>query len=68
MLTVTRELLERIDVKSLDELPPLRDFMPDAEAVEDMEARLSDLDRFHIDCQIVFPAQFSALSSPTFRP
>jgi segregation and condensation protein B len=41
MLTVTRELLERIDVKSLDELPPLRDFMPDAEAVEDMEARLS---------------------------
>jgi segregation and condensation protein B len=41
LLTVTREFLERLDVKSLEELPPLRDFMPDAEAVEEMEARLS---------------------------
>lgn len=41
LLSVTRAVLERMDLRSLDELPPLRDFMPDAEAVEDMEARLS---------------------------
>jgi hypothetical protein len=30
-----------------------------SQTLEDMEARLSDLDRFHIDCQIVFPPCFS---------
>ncbi|HZA39579.1 MAG TPA: SMC-Scp complex subunit ScpB [Actinomycetota bacterium] len=38
---VTREFLEGMGLRSLDELPPLRDFMPDSEAVEEMEARLS---------------------------
>ena len=41
LLTVTRAFLERLDLKSLDDLPPLRDFMPDAEAVQEMETRLS---------------------------
>ena len=31
-----------------------------SQTLEDMEARLSDLDRFHIDCQIVFPTMFLA--------
>ena len=35
------EFLERLGVRSVDELPPLADFMPDAEAVEDMESKLS---------------------------
>jgi segregation and condensation protein B len=38
---VTAEFLERMGLRSLDELPPLRDFMPDSEAVEEMETRLS---------------------------
>ncbi|MGH2820359.1 MAG: SMC-Scp complex subunit ScpB [Actinomycetota bacterium] len=38
---VTREFLERMGLGSVDEMPPLSDFMPDAEAVEDMEAKLS---------------------------
>jgi segregation and condensation protein B len=35
------EFLERMGLKSLDDLPPLADFMPDSEAVEDMEEKLS---------------------------
>src|SRR5437870_13724848 len=31
-----------------------------SQTLEDMEARVSDLDRFHIDCQIVFPTMFLA--------
>lgn len=38
---VSDEFLERMGLRSVDELPPLTDFMPDAEAVEDMEAKLS---------------------------
>ncbi|HWC14004.1 MAG TPA: SMC-Scp complex subunit ScpB [Actinomycetota bacterium] len=41
LFTVSREFLERMGLRSTDELPPLADFMPDAEAVEDMEAKLS---------------------------
>jgi segregation and condensation protein B len=40
-LRTTSQFLERMGLRSLQELPPLRDFMPDAEAVEEMEARLS---------------------------
>jgi segregation and condensation protein B len=40
-LTVSSTFLERMDLKSADELPPLADFMPDADFVEDMEAKLS---------------------------
>ena len=29
-----------------------------SQTLEDVESRLSDLDRFHIDCQIVFPTMF----------
>lgn len=38
---VSDEFLERMGLRSVDELPPLTEFMPDAEAVEDMEAKLS---------------------------
>jgi segregation and condensation protein B len=38
---VTRDFLEKMGLRSLDDLPPLREFMPDAEEVEEMEARLS---------------------------
>ena len=38
---VSDEFLERMGLRSVDELPPLAGFMPDAEAVEDMEAKLS---------------------------
>jgi len=38
---VTRDFLEGMGLRSLDELPSLKDFMPDSEAVEEMEARLS---------------------------
>ena len=38
---VSDEFLERMGLRSVDDLPPLTDFMPDAEAVEDMEAKLS---------------------------
>jgi hypothetical protein len=31
-----------------------------SQTLEDVESRLSDLDRFHIDCQIVFSTQFLA--------
>jgi segregation and condensation protein B len=41
MFTVSPSFLERMGLRSTDELPPLADFMPDAEAVEDMEAKLS---------------------------
>lgn len=33
--------LEHLGLRSVEELPPLASFMPDAEAVEDMEAKLS---------------------------
>jgi segregation and condensation protein B len=41
LLTITDHLLERLGLNTLEELPPLAGFMPDAEAVEDMEAKLS---------------------------
>lgn len=41
LLTVSDRCLERLGVRSVDELPPLSSFIPDAEAVEEMEARLS---------------------------
>lgn len=41
LFTVSDDLLEHLGLRSLDELPPLTSFMPDAEAVEDMEAKLS---------------------------
>ena len=41
LFAVSDEFLERMGLKSADDLPPLAGFMPDAEAVEDMEAKLS---------------------------
>jgi segregation and condensation protein B len=41
LFTVSPEFLERMGLKDTNELPPLAEFMPDAEAVEDMEAKLS---------------------------
>lgn len=41
LFVVSDAFLERMGVRTTDELPPLRDFMPDAEAVEEMEAKLS---------------------------
>ena len=41
LLSVTDDFLERMGLRSVEELPPLTGFMPDAEAVEDMEAKLS---------------------------
>lgn len=41
MFTVSPEFLERMGLRSTDELPPVSDFMPDADAIEDMEAKLS---------------------------
>lgn len=41
MFTVSPEFLERMGLRSTEELPPVTEFMPDAEAVEDMEAKLS---------------------------
>jgi segregation and condensation protein B len=41
LFTVSDEFMERMGLRSLDELPPLSDFMPDAEAVEEMEDKLS---------------------------
>ena len=38
---VSDEFLEKMGLRSVEELPPLTGFMPDAEAVEDMEAKLS---------------------------
>ncbi len=41
LFKVSDEFLERMGLRSVDELPPLRDFMPDSEAVEEMELKLS---------------------------
>ena len=41
LLRPSSQLVERLGLRSLDELPPLSDFMPDAETVEDMENKLS---------------------------
>lgn len=41
LFTVSDEFLERMGLASLAELPPLADFMPSTEVVEEMEARLS---------------------------
>ena len=41
LFTVSAEFLERMGLRSTADLPPLAGFMPDAEAVEDMEAKLS---------------------------
>jgi segregation and condensation protein B len=38
---VTSEFLERLGLRSVADLPPLRDFMPGTDEVEEMEARLS---------------------------
>jgi len=38
---VTSDFLEGMGLRSLGELPSLKSFMPDSEAVEEMEARLS---------------------------
>jgi segregation and condensation protein B len=41
LFTVSDSFLERMGLRSTDDLPALTDFMPDAEAIEDMEAKLS---------------------------
>ncbi len=41
LLRLSDELVEQLGLRSLDELPPLTDFMPDTEAVEVMERKLS---------------------------
>jgi len=41
LFVVSDRFLERMGLSTPDELPPLREFMPDAEAVEEMEAKLS---------------------------
>ena len=41
LFRVSDEFLERMGLRSTDDLPPLATFMPDAEAVEDMETKLS---------------------------
>lgn len=41
LFSVSPLFLERMGLGSTADLPPLADFMPDAEAVEDMEAKLS---------------------------
>ena len=41
LFEVSNLFLERMGLDSVAELPPLADFMPDTEAVEDMEAKLS---------------------------
>jgi segregation and condensation protein B len=41
LFRVSDQFLERMGLNSLDELPPLAGFMPDADAVEEMEAKLS---------------------------
>ena len=41
LFTVSREFLERMGLKDLEELPPLAGFMPSPEDVADMEAKLS---------------------------
>lgn len=41
LFRVTPHFLERMGLRSTEDLPPLAGFIPDAEAVEDMEAKLS---------------------------
>lgn len=41
LFTVSDSFLERMGLRSVDDLPPLVGFMPDTDAVEDMEAKLS---------------------------
>jgi len=41
LLTVSRNFLERMGLRSTDDLPALSGFMPDSEAVEEMESKLS---------------------------
>jgi chromosome segregation and condensation protein ScpB len=41
LFTVSDEFLERMGLRSTAELPPLKDFVPDTETVEDMETKLS---------------------------
>lgn len=41
LFVVSDQFLERMGLKSVDDLPPLVDFMPSAEEVGDMEAKLS---------------------------
>ena len=41
LFEVSDDFLEKMGLRSVDDLPPLTEFMPDAEAVEDMEAKLS---------------------------
>jgi segregation and condensation protein B len=41
LFTVSDLVVERLGLRSIDELPPLSGFMPTLETVEDMEAKLS---------------------------
>lgn len=41
LFRVSDAFLEQMGLRNIDELPPLASFMPDAETVEDMEAKLS---------------------------
>jgi segregation and condensation protein B len=41
LFEVSAEFVERLGLRSLDDLPPLAQFMPDTESVEAMEAKLS---------------------------
>lgn len=41
LFTLSDDLLERLGIRSVDDLPPLASFMPDAEMVEEIEAKLS---------------------------
>jgi segregation and condensation protein B len=41
LFRVTSDFLERMGLRSADDLPPLADFMPSAEDVEEMESRLA---------------------------
>jgi len=41
LLVVSDDFLEKMGLSSIEALPPLAGFMPDAEAIEAMEARLS---------------------------
>ena len=41
LFSLTSDCLERLGLNDVSDLPPLASFMPDAEAVEDMEAKLS---------------------------
>lgn len=41
LFAVSDEFLEKMGLRSTAELPPLKDFMPDADAVADMETKLS---------------------------